>query len=131
MPKEPGQKKINFKLRDWGISRQRFWGCPIPIIYREDGEIMAVEENELPVKLPEVKEFNESSSTLKNIEGWNQTTCKKTGMKAIRETDTFDTFFESSWYYFRYCNARLEKYYTDCDSFGNYSHYILLDSYAY
>ena len=107
--KKIGRKKINFKLRDWGISRQRFWGCPIPIIYREDGEILPVEETELPVKLPETKNFTESSSALNNISDWKETVCPKTGLKAIRETDTFDTFFESSWYYFRYCNARLEK----------------------
>jgi Leucyl-tRNA synthetase len=107
--KKIGRRKINFKLRDWGISRQRFWGCPIPIIYREDGEILAVEETELPVKLPDIKNFTESSSALKNISDWKETVCPKTGLKAIRETDTFDTFFESSWYYFRYCNARLEK----------------------
>ena len=107
--KKIGRRKINFKLRDWGISRQRFWGCPIPIIYREDGEILAVEETELPVKLPDIKNFTESSSALNNISDWKETVCPKTGLKAIRETDTFDTFFESSWYYFRYCNARLEK----------------------
>ncbi len=107
--KKIGRKKVNFKLRDWGISRQRFWGCPIPIIYREDGEILPVEETELPVKLPEIKNFTESSSALNNISDWKETVCPKTGLKAIRETDTFDTFFESSWYYFRYCNARLEK----------------------
>ena len=104
--KKIGRKKINFKLRDWGISRQRFWGCPIPIIYREDGEILVVEEESLPVKLPEIQKFNESSTALSNISGWKETICPKTGMKAVRETDTFDTFFESSWYYFRYCNAR-------------------------
>ena len=107
--KKIGKRKVNFKLRDWGISRQRFWGCPIPIIYREDGEILPVEETELPIKLPDMKTFSESSSTLNNIEGWKETTCPKTGMKAYRETDTFDTFFESSWYYFRYCNARSDK----------------------
>jgi Leucyl-tRNA synthetase len=99
--KKIGRKKINFKLRDWGISRQRFWGCPIPIIYREDGKILPVEEKELPVKLPEIEKFNESSSALNNISGWKETKCPKTGMKAFRETDTFDTFFESSWYYFQ------------------------------
>ncbi len=104
-----GKKQINFKLRDWGISRQRFWGCPIPIIYREDGEILAVEDNQLPVKLPDIENFTESSSALSNIPGWKETVCPKTGMKAYRETDTFDTFFESSWYFFRYCNARLDK----------------------
>ncbi|MDC3022227.1 leucine--tRNA ligase [Pelagibacteraceae bacterium] len=107
--KKIGRKKINFKLRDWGISRQRFWGCPIPIIYREDGEVLAVEDSELPVKLPNIESFNESSSALDNISGWKETVCSETGMKALRETDTFDTFFESSWYYFRYCNARLDK----------------------
>jgi len=107
--KKIGRRKVNFKLRDWGISRQRFWGCPIPIVYREDGEILTVEETELPVKLPEIKNFTESSSTLNNISDWKETVCPKTGLKAIRETDTFDTFFESSWYYFRYCNARSEK----------------------
>ena len=107
--KKIGQKKINYKLRDWGISRQRFWGCPIPVIYREDGELKTVEETSLPVKLPEVENFGESSSALDNIADWKETWCEKTGMKATRETDTFDTFFESSWYYFRYCNARLKK----------------------
>ncbi len=107
--KKIGKKKINFKLRDWGISRQRFWGCPIPIIYREDGEIIPVEDSELPVKLPEIKNFTETSSALNNIPDWKETVCPKTGMKAYRETDTFDTFFESSWYYFRYCNSRLSQ----------------------
>ena len=107
--KKIGSKKINYKLRDWGISRQRYWGCPIPVIYREDGKIVPVKEDELPIKLPETNNFDESTTTLENIEGWKNTKCKETGMSAIRETDTFDTFFESSWYYFRYCNARLEK----------------------
>ncbi len=107
--KKIGLKKINYKLRDWGISRQRFWGCPIPIIYREDGTVKAVSEESLPVKLPQIKEFDESSSALKNIDGWVDTQCEETGMSAVRETDTFDTFFESSWYFFRYCNARSEK----------------------
>ena len=104
-----GRKKINFKLRDWGISRQRFWGCPIPVIYREDGEVLPVEEHELPIKLPDIQDFTESSTALENISGWKETVCSKTGKKAIRETDTFDTFFESSWYYLRYCNPRLDK----------------------
>ena len=70
---------------------------------------MAVEDNALPVKLPDIENFNESSSALENILNWKETICPKTGMKAYRETDTFDTFFESSWYYFRYCNARSDK----------------------
>ncbi len=104
-----GKKKINYKLRDWGISRQRFWGCPIPIIYRKDGTLQAVEEKDLPVKLPDIKSFENTSSSLSEASDWKETICPKTGQKAVRETDTFDTFFESSWYYFRYCNARLEK----------------------
>ena len=110
-----GTKKVNYKLRDWGISRQRFWGCPIPIIYREDGEILAEEEVNLPVKLPEIEEFNESSTALSNIDGWKETVCSKTGLKAVRETDTFDTFFESSWYYFRYCNTKLDTPFDEDD----------------
>ena len=104
-----GSKKTNYKLRDWGISRQRFWGCPIPIIYREDGEVLTVDEKDLPVKLPDIENFNKNSITLDNVSGWKDTVCKNTGMKARRETDTFDTFFESSWYYFRYCSARSNK----------------------
>ncbi len=104
-----GSKKINYKLRDWGISRQRYWGCPIPILYREDGAIIPVDEKDLPVLLPDIKQFNDGSNDLKTINSWKETKCPNTGMKAIRETDTFDTFFESSWYYLRYCNPRLEK----------------------
>ena len=107
--KKLGKKKINYKLRDWGISRQRFWGCPIPIIYREDGKAMPANEEDLPIKLPEDNEFGQGSSTLKDFHNWQKTKCHETGMSAIRETDTFDTFFESSWYYFRYCSARSNK----------------------
>ena len=61
-----GRRKVNFKLRDWGISRQRFWGCPIPIIYREDGEVLAVEDAELPIKLPDIKNFSENNEIPKD-----------------------------------------------------------------
>ena len=107
--KKIGIRKTNYKLRDWGVSRQRFWGCPIPVIYREDGKIVPVSEKNLPVKLPDIKNFDESSTTLNNIHDWKETVCEETGLRAYRETDTFDTFFESSWYYFRYCNARSDK----------------------
>ena len=120
-----GRKKTNYKLRDWGISRQRFWGCPIPIIYREDGEILAVDEEDLPVKLPDIKEFGESSTTLNNINDWKETVCPETGKRAYRETDTFDTFFESSWYYFRYCNARLGEPFDKKDI----EHWLPVDQY--
>ncbi len=76
---------------------------------------MPVEENNLPVKLPNVTNFSESSTTLENVNEWKETRCGETGMKAIRETDTFDTFFESSWYYFRYCNPRMDKAFEEKD----------------
>jgi len=104
-----GKQKTNYKLRDWGISRQRYWGCPIPILYREDGSVVPVNKKDLPIKLPEIKNFSYSSNILKNIEEWKETICPESGMKALRETDTFDTFFESSWYFLRYCNPRSEK----------------------
>ncbi|PPR50525.1 MAG: Leucine--tRNA ligase [Alphaproteobacteria bacterium MarineAlpha5_Bin5] len=105
-----GKKQTNYKLRDWGISRQRYWGCPIPVIYKEDGSIQAVRKEDLPVELPKINNFNHSSSiTLSDLNDWKNTACPSTGMKAIRETDTFDTFFESSWYYLRYCNPRLKE----------------------
>ena len=101
-----GNEKVNYRLRDWGLSRQRYWGCPIPIIYREDGEILAVRKKDLPVELPKVEKFSGSGNILEKIDDWKVTKCPFTGMKAVRETDTFDTFFESSWYYLRYCNPR-------------------------
>jgi len=99
-----GKKKINFRLKDWGISRQRYWGCPIPIIYREDGEIILVPDKDLPVKLPEDIDFSKTGNPLQNHPTWKFTTCPHTGMSAIRETDTFDTFVDSSWYFLRFSN---------------------------
>ena len=104
-----GSKKINYKLRDWGVSRQRYWGCPIPILYREDGEIVPVSKKDLPVLLPKNNTINGVFTSLKNAEDWKLTSCPETGMKAVRETDTFDTFFESSWYFLRFCNPKLNK----------------------
>ena len=104
-----GEGKTNYKLRDWGISRQRYWGCPIPVLYREDGTIVPVNKKELPVRLPEIKKIKSSENILQNMESWKETICPETGMKAFRETDTFDTFFESSWYFLRYCNPRTER----------------------
>jgi len=101
--------KINYKLRDWGISRQRYWGCPIPIIYRNDGEILPVAEKDLPVLLPENINLTGRGNPLNQNEDWKKTKCPKTGLDAIRETDTFDTFFESSWYFLRYCSPRSDR----------------------
>ena len=104
-----GGKKKNFKLRDWGISRQRYWGCPIPVIYREDGEILTLDEDELPIELPNDIDFTKGGNPLENHPTWKYTKCKKTGLKAIRETDTLDTFFESSWYQARFCSPKDEN----------------------
>ena len=100
-----GSKKVNFRLRDWGISRQRYWGCPIPVIYLENGEIELVPDSELPVKLPEDIDISESGNPLDNHPSWKYTTSGATGSKALRETDTLDTFVDSSWYFLRYCSA--------------------------
>ena len=101
-----GKKKTNYKLRDWGLSRQRHWGCPIPILYREDGEIVPVKKENLPVRLPDLDNSVDKKNSKLILDEWKNTKCPETGMKAIRETDTFDTFFESSWYFLRYCNPR-------------------------
>ncbi|MDX2083388.1 MAG: leucine--tRNA ligase [Rickettsiales bacterium] len=103
--KNQATKKINYRLRDWGVSRQRYWGCPIPILYLEDGSVVAVPEEDLPVMLPQDVEFNGLGNPLAQHPTWKYTTYKTSDnkiLKAIRETDTFDTFFESSWYFLRY-----------------------------
>ena len=129
-----GSKKINYKLRDWGVSRQRYWGCPIPILYREDGEIVPVNKKDLPVLLPKHNAMGGNLTSLKDAEDWKLTICPETGMKALRETDTFDTFFESSWYFLRFCNPKLNrsldideiKYWLPVDQYiGGVEHAIL------
>ena len=120
-----GSSKVNYKLKDWGVSRQRYWGCPIPILYREDGEIIPVSKKDLPVLLPKYNTENGVLKSLKDIEGWKKTICPETGMKAVRETDTFDTFFESSWYYLRFCNPRLN----DAIDFEEVKYWLPVDQY--
>jgi len=100
--KDLAESKINYRLRDWGISRQRYWGCPIPIIYHDDGTIYPVPEEDLPVILPDDIDLTEDGNPLENHPTWKYIKCPYTGKDAIRETDTFDTFFESSWYYLRF-----------------------------
>jgi len=99
-----GNSKTIYRLKDWGISRQRYWGCPIPILYREDGKIISVPEKDLPVTLPKDIDFNKAGNPLENHPTWKYTTCPETGMKATRETDTLDTFVDSSWYFLRFCS---------------------------
>ena len=98
-----GNRKINYRLRDWGISRQRYWGCPIPIINTKDGKALSVPEDQLPVVLPEDIEFEGISSPIKSMGEFINTDTPDGSGPGERETDTFDTFFESSWYFARYC----------------------------
>jgi leucyl-tRNA synthetase len=107
--KKIGNLKIIYRLKDWGISRQRYWGCPIPIIYREDGKIILVPEKDLPITLPKDIDFTKPGNPLDNHPTWKYTKCPETGMKAIRETDTLDTFVDSSWYFLRFCSPQEEN----------------------
>jgi len=102
MTENKGKVTTNFRLRDWGVSRQRYWGTPIPMINLANGESVPVPENELPVVLPEDVVMNGVTSPIKADPEWAKTTFN--GEEALRETDTFDTFMESSWYYARYCS---------------------------
>ena len=104
-----GLGKTTFRLRDWGISRQRYWGCPIPILYREDGSVVPVREQDLPIELPEDISFDKPGNPLEHHPTWKFTTCPETGQKAIRETDTLDTFVDSSWYFLRFCSSDNDK----------------------
>jgi len=122
---ELGDRKVNYRLRDWGISRQRYWGTPIPIIYCMNCGIVPVPEHDLPVVLPEEVEFTGVSSPLKNMPSFLHTTCPKCGGPAERETDTFDTFMESSWYYARFTCKKLTKAMLD----GRANYWLPVDQY--
>ncbi|STX29028.1 leucyl-tRNA synthetase [Legionella beliardensis] len=136
---ELGKVTVNYRLRDWGISRQRYWGTPIPMIHCDDCGIVPVPEEELPVMLPDNIELTGSGSPLANSIEFTQVQCPKCGQDATRETDTFDTFIESSWYYARFAckgqdNAMLDdraKYWTPVDQYiGGIEHAVMHLLYA-
>ena len=137
--KNLGETQVNYRIRDWGVSRQRYWGCPIPIINCEKCGAVAVPEDQLPVTLPTDVQFDGIGSPIKKMESFYKTTCPNCGGAAERETDTFDTFMESSWYYARFASANNEnemlderaKYWTSVDLYvGGEEHAILHLLYA-
>ena len=137
--KNCGERQTNYRLRDWGVSRQRYWGCPIPIINCDKCGAVPVPDKDLPVVLPTDVEFEGVGSPIKKMKDWYQTSCPNCGSVAIRETDTFDTFMESSWYYARFASHNHSegmlddraKYWTSVDHYvGGEEHAILHLLYA-
>ncbi len=106
--KKIGKKQINFRLKDWGVSRQRYWGCPIPMAYDQNGDVIPIPKKDLPVKLPENVNLNSKGNPLDTINEWKN--IEIDGKKYIRETDTLDTFVCSSWYYLRFCSPKEKNY---------------------
>ena len=99
-----GKKKINFRLKDWGVSRQRYWGCPIPIAYNKENEVVKIPKNKLPVLLPEKVNLSSKGNPLDSNSEWKE--IEINGNKLTRETDTLDTFVDSSWYFLRFCSSK-------------------------
>ena len=106
--KKFGKKQINFRLKDWGVSRQRYWGCPIPVAYDNDGKVIAIPKKDLPVKLPENVDLNAKGNPLNTKNDWKKVNVN--GKDLVRETDTLDTFVCSSWYYLRFCSPKENDY---------------------
>ena len=107
--KNIGEKKITFRLKDWGVSRQRYWGCPIPIVYDKKGKAIPVDKKDLPILLPEDVDLNVKGNPLEKHPSWKFTKLSS-GEKVVRETDTLDTFVDSSWYFLRFCSPKYKKY---------------------
>ena len=133
-----GKRQTTWRLRDWGVSRQRYWGCPIPIIYCDDCGTVPVPQEDLPITLPEDIDFNTNNTKggnpIANHPTWKYTTCPECNKQAIRETDTFDTFFESSWYFLRFADPNPDiafskeaiKYWLPIDQYiGGIEHAVL------
>ena len=120
-----GSKTINYRLKDWGVSRQRYWGCPIPIIYCDKCGTQTVPEKDLPVKLPEKINLQKSGNPLLNQSDWINVKCPKCLQSAKRETDTFDTFFESSWYFARFTDPN----FSDAINKNNSDYWLPVDQY--
>ncbi len=134
-----GSQKVNYKLRDWGISRQRYWGCPIPMIHCETCGTLPVLDEHLPIELPDDISFEKPGNPLDHHPTWKHTNCHKCGGRATRETDTMDTFMDSSWYFARYCNNKSDdaidfkaaKYWLEVDQYiGGIEHAVLHLLYA-
>src|SRR5467141_1866705 len=111
--KHLGEKQVQWRLRDWGISRQRYWGCPIPIIHCPSCDVVPVPEKDLPVELPDDVEFDRPGNPLDRHPTWKHVVCPRCGGKATRETDTMDVFVDSSWYFARFTDPWLESRPTD------------------
>ena len=107
--KKLGKKKITYRLKDWGVSRQRYWGCPIPIVYNKKGEAIPVKKKDLPVLLPDDVNLNVTGNPLEKHTKWKYTKLSS-GEKVVRETDTLDTFVDSSWYFVRFCSPNHKEY---------------------
>ena len=131
--KKLGKRKINFRLKDWGVSRQRYWGCPIPIAYNKNGDVVKIPKENLPVKLPENIKLDVKGNPLEHQKDWREVIIN--GEKCIRETDTLDTFVDSSWYFLRFCSSNNKnngfdlneiKYWMPVDQYiGGVEHAIL------
>ena len=111
-----GRSTENFRLRDWGVSRQRYWGCPIPIIHCDKCGAVPVPKEELPVELPNDVDFDFPGNPLENHPTWKKVCCPLCKKAALRETDTFDTFFESSWYFARFCSPKANSAFEQSDA---------------
>jgi leucyl-tRNA synthetase len=121
-----GKRTTSWRLRDWGVSRQRYWGCPIPMVHCKACGVVPVKAEDLPITLPEDVAFDKPGNPLDHHPTWKHTVCPSCGAEAVRETDTFDTFFESSWYFLRFCCPKADLAFTKeaLEAWMSVDHYI-------